>query len=233
MRFKRIDNNSIRCIISQEEMDEHGIAIDDLMDDRNKAETFLRYVLQQAHDEIDFEMTGNMLNVQLSIMPDGDVSLMITDNERSALKNIISQFRDSLKMVKEALEEKKNSLTDASKVLEEYKEALPDKKSLGKSHADDPFRVTVWTELPSLESGILLVQAVPSIVGRESTLFKYKDTYYLRMEMDGTRKEAASLAFTMSEYVTVLYGETPAVYDVIEHGKVIIDTEATKKLAQL
>ena len=127
MKFKRIDNNSIRCIISQEEMNAHGIAIDDLMDDRNKAETFLRYILQQAHEALNFDMSGNLLNVQLSVMPGGDIALMISDNEQSALRNILNQFKDSLKVFKEAIEEKRAQLTDSARIAENYRQFLPDK----------------------------------------------------------------------------------------------------------
>ena len=247
MRFKRIDNNSIRCIISQEEMDAHGIGIDDLMDDRHKAETFLRYILQQAHDVLNFEMTGNVLNVQLSVMPGGDVSLMITDNEHSALRNLLNQFKDSLRMMKEAVEEKQSGLAELKNIvgreLEERRnrsenarileQGLPEKSPFSKDSVEDPFDCVVWAELPSLEQAITLVKTVEILKDRPSSLYKYRDLYYLRIDMKSTRKEAASLAFSAAEYVNSVYAENPGVYDVIEHGSLILPENAIATLASL
>ena len=87
MKFTKINDSSIRCLISREEMDAQGINIEDLLDDRVKAEEFLRYVLQQARYEVDFVTTGEALNVQLTVMKDGDVSLMISDEDKAEEEN--------------------------------------------------------------------------------------------------------------------------------------------------
>ena len=248
MRFKRIDNNSIRCIISQEEMDAHGIAIDDLMDDRHKAETFLRYILQQAHDVLNFEMTGNVLNVQLSVMPGGDVALMITDNDHSALRNILNQFRDSLRLMKEAMEEKQSGLAELKNIvgreLEERRtgktesariveQGLPDKSRFGREGAEAPFDSIVWAEIPTLEQTITMAKTMEILQDRPSSLYKYHDIYYLRIDMKSTRKGAASLAFSVSEYANSVYAENSSAYDVIEHGTLIIAEDALSTLAAL
>ena len=99
MRFTKISNNSIRCIISQKEMGEHGVELDDLMDNREKAEGFLRYILQEARTAVDFRTNGNVLNVQMSIMPDGDIALMISDDADSAIRNMLSEMKNQLQAI--------------------------------------------------------------------------------------------------------------------------------------
>ena len=183
MKFNRIDENSIRCVISQAEMDEHGIHIDDLMDNREKAETFLRYVLQQANEEIDFNLTGNALNVQLSVMPGGDISLMISDNEKSALKNMISEFRRSLQNFRDVLEEKRTALSDAGSLLKELKEIAAKNQIVQKSSdselkSDDMMQVTVWAEFTSLDQMIRMSKAVPKLHDRPSVLYKHSGIFY-------------------------------------------------------
>ena len=97
MKFQKVNDNVIRCIISQEEMNEKGVKIDDLMDNRSKAEEFLRGILQEAREKLDFQTSGEALNVQLSIMKDGDVLLMISDDQNAVIRTMLDQLKDRLK----------------------------------------------------------------------------------------------------------------------------------------
>ncbi len=97
MRFTRLDDNSIRCVISGEEMDEHGIRIDDLMDDRDKAESFLRYVLEEADEELGFKTESDSVNVQVSILPSGDIAMMITDDTQSAIEHMLAHMEEGIR----------------------------------------------------------------------------------------------------------------------------------------
>ena len=48
MQFRKISDTKIHCVISQEEMWEKGIEIDDFLDHREKTEEFLREILAEA-----------------------------------------------------------------------------------------------------------------------------------------------------------------------------------------
>lgn len=224
MQFSRIDDNSIRCTISHEEMDEHGIGVDDLMGDRDKAETFLRYVLQEAHDKADFEMTGGQLNVQLTVLPEGDVSLMISDNQGAALKNMIDQFRESLRLIREALASKQDPAKNAENFLAKLK---------GEGADEEHFEVVVWAEFTSLEDAIKCAHALPELKNVPATLYKYHDMYYLKFFIDSTRGEVATMSFIAAEYARTLYAESAMSLDVVEHGTVIIGKKAFKHLLKL
>lgn len=110
MKFQKVNDNVIRCIISQEEMNEKGVKIDDLMDNRSKAEEFLRDILKEAHEELDFQTSGEALNVQLSIMKDGDVLLMISDDQSAVVRTMLDQLKERLKDFQKEMKEKNVSL---------------------------------------------------------------------------------------------------------------------------
>jgi negative regulator of genetic competence, sporulation and motility len=76
-------------------MNEKGVKIDDLMDNRSKAEEFLRGILQEAREKLDFQTSGEALNVQLSIMKDGDVLLMISDDQNAVIRTMLDQLKDA------------------------------------------------------------------------------------------------------------------------------------------
>ena len=58
MKFTKIDKNTLRCLISREEMDERGIKLDDIMVDRGKTEAFLRDILIEAKAKVNFVTSG-------------------------------------------------------------------------------------------------------------------------------------------------------------------------------
>lgn len=96
MKFKKISDNAIRCTITADEMSSYNIQLDDLLEDRKKAENFLRYVLEEAKEEVDFTASEEALSVQLSVMPGGDVSMMISDGQAESLHDMIDQLKDTL-----------------------------------------------------------------------------------------------------------------------------------------
>ena len=227
MKFKRLDENSIRCIISQEEMDEHGIGIDDLMDDRNKAETFLRYVLHEANQELNFKTDSDSLNVQLSVMPSGDVSLMISDDTQSALNHMLNHFKDSLKDFTEVLEEKRK----------EKEEEEPTPISMAKDDkipsGEEMMSSVIWMEFSDLDRIIRLAKIFPELAGEDTSLFKYKDTYYVSLRVHRPRKSVARLAFSFGEYCDRLYYEKQENYEIMEHGTLLISDDVFQVLGDL
>lgn len=55
MKFRKLDDHKIHCIISQEEMNEKGMRIEDFLDHRDKTEEFLREILAEAKYELDLD----------------------------------------------------------------------------------------------------------------------------------------------------------------------------------
>ena len=96
MKFKKISDTTIRCIISQQEMWEKGIEIDDFLDHRDKTEEFLRDIVEQARDELDMDTIGHAFSVQLSVLRSGDISLLIVEDEEGKMQHRLEDFRERL-----------------------------------------------------------------------------------------------------------------------------------------
>ena len=60
MRFKRVDKSTVRCIVSQDEIEERGLKIEDLIKNGDKAQEFLNEVVDMAEEEIGFKMTSGL-----------------------------------------------------------------------------------------------------------------------------------------------------------------------------
>ena len=48
MRFKRIDVDTVRCIISEEELMENGLEVDDFLQNDGRTESFLRKIISMV-----------------------------------------------------------------------------------------------------------------------------------------------------------------------------------------
>ena len=227
MKITKINDNSIRCVISREEMSEKGINLDELMDDRSKAEEFLRYVLQQARYEVNFVTKGEALNVQMTVMKDGDVSLMISDDQNMAIHAMLAQFKEKLREFQETLANGgKNNTTDVVS-LDPAQTVL-----LTGASDDEIVDMDVWVELDTLDDCMLLANSL-SLPDAESRLLKYHDSYYLTIHLEQSRKELARSVFSIAEYSENMYTVGTASYYIEEHGKVLIGERALYELSVL
>ena len=56
MRFKRISTDTVRCIVTQDELKENGLEMDDFLSNDGKTEEFLRKMIALAEQEVGFKL---------------------------------------------------------------------------------------------------------------------------------------------------------------------------------
>ena len=246
MKFQKVNDNVIRCIISQEEMNEKGVKIDDLMDNRSKAEEFLRDILKEAHEKLDFQTSGEALNVQLSILKDGDVLLMISDDQNAVIRTMLDQLKDRLKDFQSEMDvavqkrrengDKDNKKAEKQPTVAPAKapaQAEPPQDLYSATKDDDPLAMDLWAELQSIDDCMALARALYVQGDVESRLYRWDGIYYLSVWMVQTKREIAHNIFALSEYATNIYLDGSNVYGVEEHGEVIIAEDAVRTLASI
>ena len=52
MKFQRINQDTIRCIVNSEDMQEYGIAFEDFFKNKGKVNDFLHEVVERAREEV-------------------------------------------------------------------------------------------------------------------------------------------------------------------------------------
>ena len=65
MKFKRIDTETVRCLISEEELSENGLVLDDFFNNKGKTEEFVRRVIAMAEQEVDYRVQGGRFPCRL------------------------------------------------------------------------------------------------------------------------------------------------------------------------
>ncbi|MDO4284826.1 MAG: adaptor protein MecA [Eubacteriales bacterium] len=96
MTFKRIDDNTVNCIITEEDMREKGLRIDDLFEKKKEAMEFLHAVVDEAAKAVDFRPQGAITSMQIAVLPDHSVSLTLSEKTGEAFQNLLDKLRTKL-----------------------------------------------------------------------------------------------------------------------------------------
>lgn len=105
MKFQKLNDDVFECYISQAELIAQGIDVRDFIADREKANNFLKFVLKEANFEIGFNPEGKVLNVQISVMQDGALSLMISNENNPRVQDILGDLKSRLEYYQKIIED--------------------------------------------------------------------------------------------------------------------------------
>lgn len=240
MKFRKISENKIHCIITKEEMVEKGIGIDDFLEHQDKTEAFIREVLAEAKYELNMDDLGYYYSVQMSVMPEGDISLVIS-GESSAGKsnNPFAEFGKRLQDFKEIMEAAKKEL-DAKKSQAAAKEAgdqkeAPSTDAQASLHGqtEDILHNPLWIRTSRLDACISMAKKLVNFEGVESSLYKYDEEYFMRFTFSKKEQQIAGAILVVSEYADELFTDEQGGKLLIEHGKAICKENAIEMLRKL
>ena len=235
MKFTKIDKNTLRCLISREEMDEKGIKIDDIMVDRGKAEAFLRDILMEAKAKVNFVTSGEALNVQLSVLKNGSLNLQITDDRNASIRVLLEQIKARLQAFTEQIA---NGARNAENVVEipPQGSVIPEFRSAAKAVADAKddtvIKMHVWARVASMEDCIALSKAMAKNRSVPSKLYELNGDYFFEMDIENVKTVVARIVFTLSEHSVAVFSDDGFFMEPKEHGKLLIKEKAFETLSK-
>lgn len=71
MKFKKLDDKTVCCMVSTEDLSDNNITIEDFIQNKDKVQDFLEEVVEAAKEEVGFETSGPMLSIQIMAMYPG------------------------------------------------------------------------------------------------------------------------------------------------------------------
>ena len=116
MEFKRINKDTVTCIITEDDMDEQGIKLEDLFEKKKEAMEFLHEVMKKAQEEVDYKPTGSFMPMQITVLPDHSISLTLSENASASFGEILKNLTE------------KAGITIPKKVLEDIGESENDER---------------------------------------------------------------------------------------------------------
>lgn len=241
MRFRKISDTKIHCVISQEEMWEKGIEIDDFLDHREKTEEFLREILSEAKYELDLKDMGHFFSVQMSVMPEGDVSLVISGEKAEDMEGALSEFgkklqdfKEIMSQAKKQLEEKNNIKTATDKKGDEIQKDVKEEELVGGEAAlTDMLKRPLWVKIPSMDRCIRLAKMLEKTGELESAWYKYRDDYYFCLTLKQGEHQVAGIILLLSELAEEIFTDDQGGDLLREHAECLLSSEAVQTIAIL
>ena len=211
MKYKKINEATVQCIISEEDMEEYGLTLSDIFERNEKGEGFLRDVVERAHDEVGYRLNGD--NIAMQITPIRDEGLVITFSDEG-----IAGFQNMLEHIKEVLSGfDPESLKEAAKAVSA--QAGEQKKGL-----EETCRIFVFASM----NHAMRYCAV------RSHLYSLKDTYYLVIEKQRlSKKNFNKISAQAVEFAKLLAPSEEKLLYLEEHGECLIKDRAVSTLRRI
>lgn len=236
MQFRKISDTKIRCEISQEEMWEKGIEIDDFLDHREKTEEFIRDVLAEAKYELDLDDMGCFYSVQMSVRPEGGVSLLIT-GEHPEPEQALQEFGKRLQDFKQIMEEAKKQIEAEKEKKEQKAEAKTNEDTKPENplqtRAKEIMETPIWVRMTNLDNCRKLAKRLAVIEDIESALYKYDDEYYMQLSFCQDMHQVAGTILVVSEFSEEVFTHEQGGQLLIEHGLAVCKERAVQVLSAI
>lgn len=226
MKFKKIGEDKIRCVITKEEMEQNGMELGDFVSDQEKTQSFIRDILAEACETLGIETHAKAYSVQMTVMPQGDVALLISPDSSTGLATAIEELKKHLTGLQETLSTTKTppqsaaiSASTADVPVQPAKAITDESDEVTDQYLDTP----LWAILDDLDSAILLCKHLPKYDGMKSTLYRYGDDYYIKLNFKLTRRQISAVILVIAEFANQMFTESFDGAFLLEHGDLICE----------
>lgn len=96
MKFQRINEDTIRCIVNSEDMQEYGIAFEDFFKNKGKVNDFLHEVVERAREEVGYTPKDGMLSMQIIPISPNKLSITFSEGEAGGYKSLLESLKSGL-----------------------------------------------------------------------------------------------------------------------------------------
>ncbi len=249
MRYKRINEATVQCIISEEDMEEYGLTISDIFERNEKGEGFLRDIVERAHDEIGYKISGENIAMQITPMRDEGLVVTFSDDGPAGFQHMLEHIKEMLTGINSELQASAdesdlvNDDTDNAEIIqkesaqkETARKEIPQKGTAknGTKKEDDMNEECRMFVFASMHSLLQYCSILPVRLSVQSRLYKMEGAYYLVL-----RKQRVSYKnFNRISAQAVEFGTLAAISDeklfyLEEHGECLIEEKAVGKLRKI
>lgn len=221
MRFKRISTDTVRCIVTLEELKENGLEMNDFLSNNAKTEEFLRKIIEQAEAEVGFKVQGGPLTIQVAVLPENKLALTFSEKQTGNLMEFLEGLRAAMTNLKQAVSEK----------TEEPAEKMPDDKE---QHEEFLLEFDDLDSLVEFCKGLPLDVEEQFRMDSELYLLEDENVYCLilkRGKMDD--KQVCRIMSASIEFMDSLSVESSQVAYIREHGRCVLKECAIRQLQSM
>ena len=233
MRIERVDDKTVKCFLSNAELEEYEIDYKDFILRSDKAREIVQEIIEQAEEEVGYKPPKFAFDLQIMMLPDQGLILTFSDRDAEARES--DQFIECLKEMKRILQRTREKIGGGSASGEEHTEgentgSSPDEnaKEAGQPPARPGFAVFVFSGIGRIME---YASMLPSNLMVDSRLYEMNGLYYLYLLKGRASYERYSRACVQAmEFGSLYAADESQVVQLTEHGRCLIAEKAVKKL---
>ena len=251
MRIERIDDKTVKCFLSNEELEEYQIDYKDFVMRSEKAKEIVQEIMEHAEEEVGYKPPKFAFDLQIMMLP--DQGLVLTFSEKDPEGREGEQLAECLREMKRVLQaaREKVGLTEQNK--EDGQEAHGQQETAGqdtagKQAAQHPAGYQKGRGKASGKAGdnrptaavfafsgigrVLEYAAVlPASLRVDSSLYSMNGYYYLYLRKGHAAYERYSRACIQAmEFGGLCTADEKQILMLKEHGECLVEEKALRKL---
>ncbi len=217
MKYKKINDATVQCIVSADDMSEYGLTLSDIFERNERGEEFLRDIIERAHDEVGYQINNGNIAMQITPLKDNGLVVTFTDEGPAA-------FREMLQNLKEVLQE-------FSAELAGQEERARAAVQTAAGEYDENRRMFVFA---SMYETMQYAATIPNTYSVKSHLYKEGEDYYLVLEKNRlSYKNFNRISAQAVEFGNLIAVSEERMQYLEEHGECLIRDRAVSKLRKI
>lgn len=254
MRIERVDDNTVKCYLSNEEMAEFEITYKDFLTRTKKAREVVEQIIVQAMEEVGYKPPEFAMDMQIMMMPEKGMILTLSEKLPDEISNnpgLLEYLREMKRIFKEhnitedmspeKLQESLEQLLSGEHLPEppgggSFRGVLgaldkagvkpaPEKEELA---GESQFAVFAFASLRAVYD---YIKVLPRNLRVNSILYVKEGVYYLYMDKGGAAYKRYSRACIQAmEYGELYCASLDKLMYLQEHAECLIEEKAIQKL---
>lgn len=241
MRIERVDDKTVKCFLSNEELEEYDIDYKDFVLRSERAKEVVQDIMMQAAEEVGYKPPQFAFDLQIMMLPDQGLLLTFSEKEPFDIENN-AQLLQCLKEMKEIVQKARGTASEENaqkKPVSENgqaqdaapKEGFKREKAAKKAEGQEKRPDFVIFYFENIRNIIALANALPGSLRVQSALYEMKGGYYLYLQKGAASYERYSRACIQAmEFGSLYTAERETVLHLEEHGQCLLKEKALKKL---
>lgn len=235
MKFKRIDVDTVRCLISEDELRENGLNVNDFINNDGKAENFLRRIISMAEQEVGYKVQGGNISIHVAVLPENVVALTFSEKPEQTIVNMLDELKAAVKRLMQAAEGAASAET-AQTGKQEPAARTEEKSGTVAENMAMQSKSSYQLHFLELDSVIAYARGIQPECEIRSSLYyiEKENSYYLIIEKGKMNdKQVCRLLSASLDFAYEIYAHAPIKAYLYEHGKCIIKEHAIERLQEL
>lgn len=231
MKIERVDDKTVKCFISNEELEEYEIDYKDFIMRSDKAKEIVQDIIEQAQEEVGYKPPQFAFDLQIMMVPDQGLVLTFSEKDPLDAKEG-EQILECLKEMKKVLQKNRSQLEamsgDGAEAVEAVGEETSGKKQAAPQKEKPEFAVFAFRNIGRVMD---YASVLPKKLRLKSSLYLMHEVYYLYLRKGKASYDKYSRACVQAlEFGALFAAEKDRVEYLKEHGECLIEEQALKKL---